>query len=40
VALVAAWLFVRALMSANRSMARRLNKGKSEVMTGAAGGGE
>ena len=40
VALVAAWLFVRALMSANRSMARRMNKGKSEVMTGAAAGGE
>jgi len=41
VALVAAWLFVRALMSANRSMARRLNKKeKSEILTGAAVGGE
>ncbi len=42
VALVAAWLFVRVLMSANRSMARRLKK-KEEVpvvMSGAAGGGE
>lgn len=37
---VAAWLFVRALMSASRSMAHRVNKGKSEVMTGAAAGGE
>jgi len=36
VALVAAWLFVRALASANRSMARRLTKEKSEEMTGAA----
>jgi len=36
VALVAAWLFVRALASANRSMARRLSKEKSEEMTGAA----
>jgi hypothetical protein len=40
VALVAAWLFVRALMSANRSMARRLSKEKSETLTGAAVGGE
>ncbi|HEU0003170.1 MAG TPA: hypothetical protein VFQ36_19825 [Ktedonobacteraceae bacterium] len=40
VALVAAWLFVRALMSANRSMARRLSKRKNEAVTGAAGGGE
>ena len=40
VALIAAWLFVRALMSANRSMARRVSKKKSEVMTGAAVGGE
>jgi len=40
VALVAAWLFVRALASANRSMARRLTKEKSEEMTGAAVGGE
>jgi hypothetical protein len=40
VVLVAAWLFVRALMSANRSMARRLSKGKSETLTGAAGGGK
>ena len=38
VGLVAAWLFVRALMSANRSMARRLKK--EQVMSGAAGGGE
>jgi len=37
---VAAWLFVRALMSASRSMAHRVDKGKSEVMTGAAAGGE
>lgn len=40
VALIAAWLFVRALMSASRSMTHRVNKGKSEVMTGAAVGGE
>jgi hypothetical protein len=40
VAAVAAWLFVRALMSASRSMAHRVDKGKSEVMTGAAVGGE
>jgi hypothetical protein len=40
VALVAAWLFARALASANRSMARRLTKEKGEEMTGAAVGGE
>jgi hypothetical protein len=40
VSLVAVWLFVRALMSANRSMARHLSKGKSETVTGAVGGGE
>jgi hypothetical protein len=42
VALVAAWLFVRALPSANRSMARRLQKeqGASGVISGATGGGE
>src|SRR6266567_2085220 len=40
VALVAAWLFVRALMSANRSMGRRLKKEKTEVVIGATGGGE
>lgn len=40
VALVAAWLFVRALMSANRSMARRLKKEREATgaMSGAAGG--
>jgi hypothetical protein len=40
VVLVALWLFVRALMSATRSMARSLSKGRSEGLTGAAGGGE
>ena len=40
VALVAAWLFVRALMSANRSMARRLKKETRETVSGAAVGGE
>jgi hypothetical protein len=40
VALVAAWLFVRALMSASRSMGRRLTKEKGEAVTGAAVGGE
>lgn len=42
VALIAAWLFVRALMSANRSMARRLKKEQETpaVLSGAAGGGE
>ncbi len=42
VALVAAWLFVRALLSANRSMARRVKKGPEaqRAMSGAAGGGE
>ncbi|HLX59186.1 MAG TPA: hypothetical protein VKR83_19380 [Ktedonobacteraceae bacterium] len=40
VALVAAWLFVRALMSANRSMARHFTKEKGEAMSGAAVGGE
>src|ERR1700674_2583233 len=34
VALVAAWLFVRALASANRSMARHLTKEKGEGITG------
>jgi hypothetical protein len=39
VGLVAAWLFVRALMSANRSMARRLRKEQSAgAISGAAGG--
>ena len=41
VGLVAAWLFVRALMSASRSMGRRVSKKeKSEILTGAAVGGE
>jgi len=40
VAAVAVWLFVRALMSANRSMASRPGKEKSEVVSGAAVGGE
>ena len=40
VALVAVWLFVRALMSANRSMARRLKKETRETIPGAAVGGE
>ena len=40
VALVAVWLFVRALISANRSMARRLSKGKSQTISEAAAGGE
>jgi hypothetical protein len=40
VVLVAAWLFVRALMSANRSMGRRLTKEKGEAVSGAAVGGE
>jgi hypothetical protein len=41
VGLVAAWLFVRALMSASRSMTRRVSKKeKSEILTGAAAGGE
>ena len=40
VALVAAWPFVSALLSASRSMARHLSRGKSEALTGAAGGGE
>ncbi|HVB73227.1 MAG TPA: hypothetical protein VNE38_06685 [Ktedonobacteraceae bacterium] len=40
VALVAAWLFVRALASANRSMGRRLTKERGKAMTGAAVGGE
>jgi hypothetical protein len=40
VALVAAWLFVRALISANRSMARRLRKGQSETAVEAAVGGK
>ena len=42
VALVAAWLFVQALMSANRSMTRRLKKeqGATGAVSGAAGGGE
>lgn len=42
VALVAAWLFVRALRSANRSMARRLKKEQEATgaVSGAAGGGE
>ena len=39
VALIAAWLFVRALISANRSMARHLSKRKNEAVTGAAAGG-
>lgn len=42
VAVVAAWLFVRALIAANRSMGRRLKKDQEAptVLTGAAGGGE
>jgi hypothetical protein len=40
VALVAAWLFARLLMSANRSMARRMKRERGEVMPGAAAGGE
>jgi hypothetical protein len=40
VVLVAAWLFVRALMSANRSMAHRLKKETREPVAGAAVGGE
>ena len=41
VALVAAWLFVRALMSANRSMTHRLKKEQGAgAMSGVAGGGE
>ncbi|HKV59388.1 MAG TPA: hypothetical protein VJO32_13940 [Ktedonobacteraceae bacterium] len=40
VALVAAWLFVRALISANRSMARRLKKETKEAIPGSAVGGE
>ena len=42
VGLVAAWLFVRALLSANRSMARRLKKEQETTgaISGAAGGGE
>jgi hypothetical protein len=41
VGLVAAWLFVRALMSASRSMTRRVSKKeKSEAIVGAAVGGE
>ena len=40
VALIAAWLFVRALMSANRSMARSLKKETKEAIPGAAVGGE
>lgn len=40
VALVALWLFVRALANANRTMAKRLAKEQTQVMSGAAGGGE
>lgn len=40
VVLVAAWLFVRALVSANRSMGHHLAKEKTVTMTGAVGGGE
>jgi hypothetical protein len=40
VAVVAAWLFARVLMSANRSMARRLKKETGETVPGAAAGGE
>lgn len=38
VALVALWLFVRALANANRTMAKRLEKKQSPVASGAAGG--
>ena len=40
VALVALWLFVRALANANRTMAKRLAKEQTHAMSGAAGGGE
>lgn len=40
VALVALWLFVRALTNANRTMAKRLAKEQTHAMSGAAGGGE
>ncbi len=40
VALVALWLFVRALANANRTMAKRLVKEQTHAMSGAAGGGE
>jgi len=38
VALVALWLFVRALANANRTMAKRLSKKQAQPMTGAVGG--
>src|SRR5579864_5491066 len=40
VALVALWLFVRALANANRTMAKRLEKKQTQAVSGAAGGGE